>query len=87
MLMDEKGPIPADEMPGLWVLWNEAVGAKAPGDAGWQANVTKGSRSLEEYQWTPASRLGMALARMKDLPTREAETEERWYVLAMQRLK
>ena len=87
MLMDEEGPVPADEMPGLWALWNEAVGAKAPGDAGWLAKVTKGSKSLEEYQWTQASRLGMALVRMKDLPTWEAETGERWQVLAMQRLK
>ena len=87
MLMDEKGPVPADEIPGLWALWNEAVGAKAPGDAGWLAKVTKGSKSLEEFHWVQASRLGMALARMKGLPAWEAEAEERWQVLAMQRLK
>ena len=49
MLMDEKGLVPTDEMPGLWALWNEAVGAKAPGDVGWLAKVAKGARSLEEY--------------------------------------
>ena len=87
MLMDEKGPVPADEIPGLWALWNEAVGAKAPSDAGWLAKVTKGSKSLEEFHWVQASRLGMALARMKGLPAWEAEAEERWQVLAMQRLK
>ena len=37
MLVDEKGPVPADEMVGFWALWNKAVGAKAPGDAGWLA--------------------------------------------------
>ena len=28
MLVDEKGPVPADKMMGLWALWNKAVGAK-----------------------------------------------------------
>ena len=87
MLVDEKSPIPAAEMVGLWALWNEAVGAKAPGDVGWLAKViSRGLKSLEELRWIQASRLGMALARMKDLPTWEAEAEERW-VLAIQRLK
>jgi hypothetical protein len=29
----------------------------------------------------------MALARMRDLPVWQAETEDRWQVLAMQRVK
>ena len=65
MLLAKEGPVPVDEMPGLWPIWNVAVGAKAPGDTGWLAKVTRGAKSLEEYQWIQASRLGMALARMR----------------------
>ena len=82
MLLAKEGPV-----PGLWPVWNAAVGAKAPGDAGWLPKVTRGSKSLDELQWVQASRLAMALARMRDLPVWEAETEDRWQVLAMQRVK
>jgi hypothetical protein len=87
MLLAKEGPVPVDEMPGLWPVWNAAVGAKAPGDAGWLPKVTRGSKSPDELQWVQASRLAMALARMKDLPVWQAETEGRWQVLAMQRVK
>lgn len=87
MLLAKEGPVPVDEMPGLWPVWNAAVGAKAPGEAGWLPKVTRGSKSPDELQWVQASRLAMALARMKDLPVWQAETEERWQVLAMQRVK
>ena len=87
MLLAKEGPVPADEMPGLWPVWNAAVGAKAPGEAYWLDKVTRGSKSLDELQWVQASRLAMALARIRDLPVWETETEDRWQVLAMQRVK
>jgi len=79
--------MPKDKLLDIWPIWNASMGARAPGDKGYLARVTRGSKTDAEYLWAQTTRLGMALGRTKYLPAEEAKNEARLPVLQIQRLK
>ena len=79
--------MPKDKLLDIWPIWNASMGARAPGDKGYMAKVTRGSKNDAEFLWAQTTRLGMALGRAKYLPARAAKDEARLPVLQIQRLK
>ena len=92
LLLHDNSPVlkspatsPAD-MNDLVALWNRSLGSVNSGQAGYMAKVAAGGKTAPQLQWAQATRIGMALARMRCLPGPEAAKEDRTALLLIQRL-
>ena len=69
------------DMDDLVALWNRSLGSPNSGQAGDMARVAAGGKTAPQLQWAQATRISMALARMRCLPGPEATKEDRTMLL------
>ena len=76
------------DMTDLVTLWNQSLGSVNSGQAGYMAKVAAAGKTAPQLLWAQATRISMALARMRCLPGPEAakELEDRTALLLIQRL-
>ena len=74
------------DMNDLVALWNRSLGSVNSSKAGYMAKVVAGGKTAPQLQWAQATRISMALARMRCLPGPEAAKENRTALLLVQRL-
>ena len=92
LLLHDNSPVlktPASssaDMTDLVTLWNQSLGSANSSHAGYMAKVAAAGKTASQLLWAQATRISMALARMRCLPGPEAAKEDRTALLLIQRL-